>query len=182
MMFVCQSQAQHNLGERLSGVTTVSTQSQRETFWRHPQQEPSLTPGKNDQHRQQAHLHFPPRYPVLRALPTWAQAHSCRLRLGQVAAERPIHSPIPLGCHGSHLLISKINSTVINVIIYSTNDQNHCFCRPWSNKMQSQGDLFPPEGECKLRVSYRGTALGWGEGWPDGGAWELGYPSVKTPP
>lgn len=30
----------------------------------------------------------------------------------------------------SHLLISKINSTMINVMIYSTNDQNHCFSDP----------------------------------------------------
>lgn len=150
---MCQSQAQHSLRERLSAVTTVSTQPQRQTIWRHPRRGPSLTPGKYDQRRRQACLHFLPRYRAVSVFLKRAQAHSCRLRLGQVATEQPIHSPIPLGCHGSHLLISKINSTVINVIIYSTNDQNHCFCRPRGNKMQSRGDLFPPEGECKLRVS-----------------------------
>lgn len=63
---------------------------------------------------------------------------------GGLQAAHP--QPIPPGCQSSHLLISKINSTMINVIIYSTHDQNHCFCRPQGNKLQSRGDLFPPAG------------------------------------
>lgn len=49
----------------------------------------------------------------------------------------------------SHLLISKINSTMINVMIYSTNDQNHCFSDP--------GAI-----ECNHEVIYSGRVSGGG--------------------
>ena len=51
----------------------------------------------------------------------------------------------------SYLLISKINSTMINVMIYSTNDQNHCFSDPRAIK-------------CNHWVIYSGQAASGGRG------------------
>lgn len=60
----------------------------------------------------------------------------------------------------SHLLISKINSTMINVMIYSTNDQNHCFSDPRAIKC-NHWVIYSGQGEW-WRPQRAGCV--WGEG------------------
>ena len=67
---------------------------------------------------------------------------SCRASPRQVVHRGAcFHSPLPLGCHSRHLLISKINSMMINVMIYSKNDQIIVSPDPWAT-------------ECNLAVIY----------------------------